>query len=63
MSATVQWDDEHTTMLEDLEKREAKLTAWEHDLVTNLRNYCDANRSMSAKQAQALNDAWDRVTA
>lgn len=59
---SVPWDDESTTMLEDLENREAKLTAWEHDLVANLRDYCDTGRPMSRKQHEALNEAWDRVT-
>lgn len=59
---TEPWTDELTTLLEDCEKREAKLTAWEHDLIVNVRDYRDAGRPMSKKQVQALNDAWDRVT-
>lgn len=54
--------DEHATMLEDCEKRESKLTAWEHDFIMSIRDQLDAGRKLSEKQATTLDTIWERVT-
>ncbi len=54
--------DEHLTMVEDCEKRESKLTAWEHDFIVSIRDQLEAGRRLSEKQAERLDAIWERVT-
>lgn len=54
--------DEHLTLVEDCEKREAKLTAWEHDFIVSIRDQIEAGRKLSDKQAATLDVIWERVT-
>lgn len=53
---------EHLQMVEDCEKREAKLTAWEHDFIVSIRDQLEAGRRLSEKQADRLDEIWERVT-
>lgn len=54
--------DEHEQLVTDCESRESKLTAWEHDFITSIRDQIDAGRKLSEKQAARLDEIWERVT-
>ena len=53
---------EHLQMVEDCERRESKLTAWEHDFIVSIRDQLEAGRRLSKKQADRLDAIWERVT-
>ena len=54
--------DEQLQLVEDCEKREEKLTAWEHDFIVSIRDQLEAGRRLSEKQADRLVEIWERVT-
>lgn len=54
-------DDEIKTMIEDIKKREEKLTTWEHDFIVSIETWYDANKALSPKQLNRLNAIWDKV--
>lgn len=57
------WTDEYMTLIEDCEKREERLTDWERGFIDSLRRQLEAGHRPSAKQVEALDAAWERVTA
>ena len=54
--------DEWLQMIEDCEKRESKLTAWEVEFIQSLRERIDSDKPLSEKQDILLNEIWERVT-
>lgn len=54
--------DESLQLVEDCEKREARLSAWEHDFIVSIRTQIEAGRALTPKQLATLNDTWERVT-
>jgi hypothetical protein len=57
------WTDEYLEMVEDCEKREERLTDWERKFIDSIRKQLEQERLLSAKQMQALDNIWERVTA
>ena len=57
------WADEYTTLLDDCEAREARLTDWERTFVDSLRRQITEGRRPTPKQIEALDRAWERATA
>ncbi len=54
--------DEVLDMLQDLEKRESKLTEWEQGFVQSCDEQLAAGRALSSKQCQKVEEIWERVT-
>lgn len=54
--------DELETMVQDIVKRESKLTTWEHDFIVSIQTTMEAKVGLSLKQAAKVQDIWDRVT-
>ena len=54
--------DEHLQMVEDCETRESKLTDWERSFIDSLSRQLADGRRLSEKQADRLDDIWERVT-
>jgi hypothetical protein len=57
------WADEYTTLLDDCEAREERLTDWERTFVDSLRRQITEGRRPTPKQIEALDRAWERATA
>lgn len=56
------WTDEYATMLEDCEKRETRLSAWEAGFIDSLSKQIADGKTPSAKQLEKLDAIWERVT-
>jgi hypothetical protein len=56
-------DEETSQLLADCEARESRLTEWERGFVQSLRERVDAGRGLSTKQAEMLDEIWERATA
>ena len=54
--------DDISTMLEDSEKRESKLTEWEATFIDSLSSQYIKRGSLSEKQCDIPEKIWDRVT-
>ena len=54
--------DDISTMLEDCEKRESKLTEWEATFIDSLSSQYIKRGSLSEKQCDIPEKIWDRVT-
>lgn len=57
------WTSEYVTLLDDCEKREARLTDWERGFVDSLREQIAAGRRPTTKQIDTLDNIWERATA
>jgi hypothetical protein len=53
---------EHQQMVEDCEKRESKLSTWEVEFIDSLSMRLAIGKSLTEKQAERLNQIWDRAT-
>jgi len=51
------------TLVEDCEAREARLTEWERGFVDSIRRQLEADRPLSKKQGETLDEIWERATA
>lgn len=54
--------DEHPDMVLDCEKRESKLNDWERGFIDSLGRQLAYGRRLSPKQAERLDEIWERVT-
>jgi hypothetical protein len=54
--------DEALQLLEDCERREARLSSWEHDFVASLRHQLDCGKHLSPSQVDKLEEVWERVS-
>lgn len=53
---------EHQQMVEDCEKRESKLSDWEIEFIDSLSMRLATGKSLTEKQAERLDQIWERVT-
>lgn len=54
--------DELVQMIDDCVNRESKLTDWERTFIDSLQSQTAAGRRLSEKQADRLEEIWERVT-
>lgn len=54
---------EHEQMVEDCEQRESRLTDWQRGFIDSIGKQLRDGRSLTAKQAEALDDIWESATA
>lgn len=54
---------EQQQMIDDCERRESKLTAWESDFIDSLAGRICRGHTLTDKQAEILLKIWDRITA
>lgn len=54
---------EHHQMIADCEARESKLSEWERNFIDSLNQWLGADRSLTTKQMETLDNIWERVTA
>jgi len=56
------WTDEYITLIDDCEKRERKLSAWDVDFLASIRERLEEKRPLSLKQSNILDAIWERAT-
>lgn len=49
-------------MISDCETREERLSEWERDFISSLRERVDSGRSLSPKQEETLEKVWNKAT-
>ena len=54
--------EEQAQMIEDCEKRESKLSDWERTFIESLSHQLAQGRLLTTKQAETLDEIWERVT-
>lgn len=54
--------DEAELMVSDCENRDRRLTEWEREFLTSLRQRLANGREPTEKQDEILNRIWDKVT-
>lgn len=54
--------DEWSTLVEDCENREQRLSDWERQFIDSIRRQLDAGRPLTTKQADTLSNIWDKIT-
>lgn len=55
--------DEWQTMVEDCEKRESRLSDFEHEFIDSIGRQLADGRGLTKKQADLLESVWERATA
>jgi len=53
---------EHEQMIDDCEKRESKLSDWGRGFIDDLTDRIGDGKSLTQKQAEKLEQIWERVT-
>ena len=56
------WVDEYMQMVDDCEKREARLTEWEVGFIDSIRNRLEKEIPLTPRQADTLDNVWERAT-
>ena len=56
------WTDEYFQLIDDCEKRDSKLSAWDADFLVSIRERLEQKRPLSQKQSNILDDIWERAT-
>ena len=56
-------DDDTAQLIEDCETREDRLTDWERGFIDSIKAQVTAGRRLSEKQADRLEEIWERATA
>ena len=54
--------DEQITLVEDCEARESRMTEWEAGFIDSIKKRLEDEQSLSVKQAEELDQIWERVT-
>jgi len=54
---------EHEQMVEDCEHREERLTDWQRGFIDSIAKQLRDGRTLTKKQAETLDDIWERATA
>lgn len=55
--------DEHAQMIADCVHREARLSAWEREFIDSIAAQVARGRSLTEKQAETLDQIWEKATA
>ena len=61
--AVTTWADEYLTLINDCEKRSARLTSWELDFIDSLQRQIYDDRGPTPKQIEILDRIWEKATA
>jgi len=56
------WTSEYLQMIEDCEKRERHLSAWDADFLSSVKDRLVDKRPLTPKQIAALEGIWERAT-
>jgi hypothetical protein len=56
------WTEEYITLIDDCEKRDSKLSAWDADFLVSIRERLEAKRPLSQKQINVLDEIWEKAT-
>lgn len=62
MADTSDWTEEYLTMIEDCEKREHRLSAWDVDFLSSVKDRLIDRNPLSPKQIECLEGIWERAT-
>ena len=53
---------DYLEMIDDCLDREDQLSCWECDFIESVKRYAEENKSISEKQADKIDQIWERVT-
>ena len=53
---------EHQQLIDDCEKRESKLSDWERTFIDSISSQLAKGRGLTDKQAERLEQIWEKVT-
>jgi len=56
------WTSEYLQLIEDCEKRERQLSAWDIDFLASIKGRLADKRPLTEKQIACLDGIWERVT-
>lgn len=56
------WTEQYITLIDDCEKRDSKLSAWDVDFLASIRERLERKQPLTPKQSNILDDIWERAT-
>jgi Fic family protein len=56
------WREEYYTLIDDCQRRDKLLSAWDADFLESIRERLDSNRELSVKQVAKLEEIWEKAT-
>jgi hypothetical protein len=57
------WTSEYLQLIEDCERREARLSDWDGQFLDSIKRQIAEGRHLSKKQTEKLDEIWERATA
>lgn len=54
---------EHHVMIIDCENRESRLGDWDREFIDSIKRRLETGRDLTPKQAEKLDEIWERATA
>ena len=57
------WTSEYLVMIADCENRERKLSAWDVDFLSSIKDRLIDKKPLTQKQIDCLDGIWERATA
>jgi hypothetical protein len=55
-------DEELEQMLDDIEKRQERASAWEREFIDSVQTQLRRGRSLTPKQLEIIDRIWEKVT-
>ena len=56
------WTEEYMVLIADCEKRERKLSAWDVDFLSSIKDRLIDKKPLTPKQIECLDGIWERAT-
>ena len=56
------WADEYLQLVDDCEKRESRLSEWEQNFISSIRDRLEEEKPLTPKQTETLDKIWERAT-
>lgn len=54
--------EDHHEMIEDCLDRESRMSDWEEEFIESLEEWLANGKTLTERQAEKLEDVWERVT-
>jgi hypothetical protein len=62
MTEPKNWTTEYLQLIEDCEKRDHRLSAWDVDFLSSIKDRLIDKRPLTEKQINMLDSIWERAT-
>lgn len=55
------WTSEYIQLIDDCEKRDTKISAWDVDFLVSIRERLERKQPLTQKQSNILDEIWEKA--